>query len=472
MPRILLRISKQAILLYIILLSGTTLFFASHALPLIWIMIGAGTVFFSFFYFSRLSIKWANLSERIFRKRIFWTALWIRVGYVFASYFFYLGMTGTPFEFGAADSAGYHYQGLRIAEYLRMGEFDLTPLIYFEKTASRGIMILMGFVYALFFDSIIAFRIVNSLLGAWACVLIYDIARRSFDLNAARISAVMAVVAPPLIYYCGLHLKEAVIVFLVVFFINIGDRLLKARQFSVLDMTLLIGGAGLMFLFRNALAIALIVSCIAAAIFLSRRVSLPSKRYVVGFVLICVFIGFSQVDLTHDVERETMYYFGLREIHIEHQMTRYATREGGNLLATYATRAVFAPLGFVGSLPTLVEIPQQEDIMMRAGSMFFRNVFIFFALYSLYFMFRQRQWRSHVLLLAVFFSWLFILANSGYALQDRFHLILMPIVIILSGYGISMAGKKAMGNFSLYLLFLGALIFAWNLFKLAGRGWF
>jgi len=99
-------------------------------------------------------------------------------------------------------------------------------------------------------------------------------------------------------------------------------------------------------------------------------------------------------------------------------------------------------------------------------------VFVFFTLFALYYMIKQRQWHSHILLLAVFFSWLFILANSGYALQDRFHLILMPVVIILSGYGISMAGKKAMGNFSLYLLFLGALIFAWNWFKLAGRGWF
>jgi hypothetical protein len=119
---------------------------------------------------------------------------------------------------------------------------------------------LMGIVYALSFDSIIAFRIVNALLGAWLCVMIFDIAGRSFGEKAARISAVLAVVAPPLIYYCGLHLKEAVIVFLVVLFIDTGDRLLRARKLSVRDILVLGVTAVAMVFFRNALAVVLVVS--------------------------------------------------------------------------------------------------------------------------------------------------------------------------------------------------------------------
>jgi len=461
------KIAKQSMLLYIMLLSAATIFFG-HILPLVWIIIGIGTVFLSFYYFSRLSIKWANLPERIFRKRIFWTALWIRVGYVFASYVFFLIMTDIPFEFDTADARMYHHHSIRFAKGILEGNFDIPSLIYFQKLASWGIVIVMGFVYSVFFDSIIAFRLVNALLGAWACVLIYDIARRSFDLNAARISAVMAVVAPPLIYYCGLHLKEAIILFMVVFFINVGDRLLKERRLMLRDLALLIIAASVMLFFRNALAVALIISFMASVLLMSGRVSQPSRRIMAGFVLVSMLVVFINLDLVQESRQESLFYFGVRDVQLEHQMQMYAQR--GNVLATHATRSIFAPLAFIGPLPTLVDT-QQENIIMLAGSMFYRNVFVFFTLFALYYMIKQRQWHSHILLLAVFFSWLFILANSGYALQDRFHLILMPIVIILSGYGISMAGKKAMGNFNLYLLFLGSLIFAWNWFKLAGRGW-
>jgi hypothetical protein len=141
----------------------------------------------------------------------------------------------------------------------------------------------------------------------------------------------------------------------------------------------------------------------------------------------------------------------------------------GNELATLATKTIFAPLAFIGPLPTLVDT-KQDNAAMMAGSLFFRNVLGFFMIAGILFMVKHKQWRNHVFLLAVFFLWLFVLANSGFALQDRFHLILVPIIIIFSGNFILNADKKMMKYFSMYLVFLGALIFAWNTFKLAGRG--
>jgi hypothetical protein len=46
----------------------------------------------------------------------------------------------------------------------------------------------------------------------------------------------------------------------------------------------------------------------------------------------------------------------------------------------------------------------------------------------------------------------------------------VPIILIFSGNFILNADKKMVKYFNMYLLFLGVLIFAWNTFKLAGRG--
>lgn len=461
------QIYQRSFLLYALMLMAVSSVFSFRILPAVWIVFGITVVFLSFLSMYRFSRRWFNLPEPIFRKKIFWTALWVRVAYVLFSYVFYIVMTGYPFEFEAADAWIYHLEGIRLADYFLMGNFDVASLTYLPKISSWGMAAWTGIVYALFFKSIIAFRIVSSLLGAWICVIIYDIARRSFGVKAARISATIAVVAPPLIYYCGLHLKAAVIVFLVVFFINIGDRLLRERQLKFWNLILLCIAAALMFLFRNALAVVLILSFITALVFISKRVSPFFKRCAIAVVMGCFVMVVFSFDLAPEAQQETMRYLGFRGTHIEDHMRLYAAR--GNTLATLATKGIFAPLALIGPLPTLVDT-QQDNAAMMAGALFFRNIISFFMIFSIIFLVKQNQWRNHVFLFAVYFSWLFVLANSGYALQDRFHLIFVPIIIIFSGYVISNANKKVIGYFNLYIIFLGALIFAWNWFKLAGRG--
>jgi 4-amino-4-deoxy-L-arabinose transferase-like glycosyltransferase len=458
---------QRTVFLYFIVLLAVSAVFFSYILPVVWMVLGITVVFLSFLSLYRLIRRWFHLPEKVFRKKVFWTAFCVRAAYVLISYYFYIFMTGYPFEFEAADAWVYHLEGLRLAKHFLSGNFDVGSLTFIEKLSSQGIVIIMGIVYAMFFDSIIAFRILNSLLGAWLCVMIFDIARRSFGEKAARISGVLAVVAPPLIYYCGLHLKAAVIVFLVVLFINTGDRLLKARQLSIRDILLLGVTAVSMVFFRNALAVVLVVSFAAALAFTSGRLSPVVRRFAIASVMAIFAIAIFSLDMLSEAEEESIRYLGYRETHIEGHMQRYARR--GNELATLANRTIFAPLALIGPLPTLVDTEQDNSAMM-AGSMFFRNVLGFFMIFGILLMVKNKQWRNHVFLLAVFFLWLFVLANSGYALQDRFHLILLPIIIIFSGNFILNADKKMMKYFSMYLVFLGALIFAWNTFKLAGRG--
>ena len=82
--------------------------FVPRFLPFIWIFFGLLSVF-SFFYFSSfLTIRWKDIPNNSFIKKIFISSIIIRIIYVTFIYFFYIEKTGSPFEFFAGDSVGYH----------------------------------------------------------------------------------------------------------------------------------------------------------------------------------------------------------------------------------------------------------------------------------------------------------------------------------------------------------------------------
>ena len=79
-----------------------------------------------FFYFAhKLPITWKNYSPKAFTKKLFTTALTIRIVYVVFSYWFYNEMTGSPFEFGAADVMLYNEVGQYGHICLSNGEWNL-----------------------------------------------------------------------------------------------------------------------------------------------------------------------------------------------------------------------------------------------------------------------------------------------------------------------------------------------------------
>jgi hypothetical protein len=79
---------KRSVLLYAILLVVVSAVFFSHILPVIWMVFGITVVFLSFSSMYQLIRRWFHLPEKAFRKRVFWTAFWVRVAYVLFSYVF------------------------------------------------------------------------------------------------------------------------------------------------------------------------------------------------------------------------------------------------------------------------------------------------------------------------------------------------------------------------------------------------
>ena len=205
---------ERSIFLYLALLVVVALLFNAHTMAWYFLLFGLVEVLGFFFVANYLTKEWREdaVSNTGFRRRLFLTSLTIRILYVLFSYWFYIEMTGSPFEFHAAYSIFYHTESQVGAKILR--DYDFLSFwsrfyAYLGTDISDvGYAAYLSIVYYLTGNSILFCRIIKALLSAYTVILIYKISERNFGENIARISAVFCMLMPNLIYYCGLHLKE------------------------------------------------------------------------------------------------------------------------------------------------------------------------------------------------------------------------------------------------------------------------
>jgi 4-amino-4-deoxy-L-arabinose transferase-like glycosyltransferase len=83
-----------------------------------------------------------------------------------------------------------------------------------------GYPLFLGALYLLFGHSYAAVKIVQSVLGALTCVLIFLIGERMFSARAGLAAAALATVYPHLVYYTGILMSETLFVFLSTAFLH------------------------------------------------------------------------------------------------------------------------------------------------------------------------------------------------------------------------------------------------------------
>lgn len=457
--------TSKAILLYVMLLSICSVLFINYSLPLIWILFGLIEVI-SFFYFSNiLTIKWAHISEKEFKKRVFLTSLTIRIIYVVIIYFFFEYMTGKPFEFSAADSEGYHNEALWIIDLLGQGRFSAYFTEYTRDYGDRGYPLFLFGIYFIFGSSIIIPRLVNAFLGAWMSIITYKLVKRNFGESPARIAAILTMLLPNLIYYSGLTLKETLMVFLFVAFIERAQYFLDSnrKRLPILITAIMLGTS--LFFFRTVLATSAWLSIFVYITF-NKKIGIP---IVIRAIFLVIFVLISYKSLPDQIVSEVNYYILNSENNLESQMIHFSNRTGGNKYAQFASKTILSPLVLIGPIPTLVDTAQPNPMMIN-GAMFVRNIFVFFAIFGTIIIFRKKIFLQYSLLFITLFSYLFILSFSGFALSERYHLPSIPFLIIFASYGISEINKKHFKYYIPYLVGVFVLVIAWNWFKLAGRG--
>lgn len=470
-------ITNTAIMTYFMAIFACTLLYSSHILNWKWWIFGVVEVV-GFFYYANIQSKlWIKMRPISFAKKLFWSALALRVVWVFVSYLLYQNWTGTPFSINAGDEIFYDEVGHFGANLIREGDWNIyTEIINYSNAAfsDMGYPIYLSIVYWIFGDSILIVRVVKAILGAWTAVLIYKFASRNFGENTGRMAGILCMLMPNLIYYCSFQLKEIEMVFLAMLFIERADALLRKGKLTFFPTFAVMLIPLALFMIRTALAATLVLAFFCTLLLTTGRVVGWGKRVllIVAATAFVVVMILSNTSIGQDVASMWERRGSEQEANMEWRSERDVGQGMTQKFAKYAGAAVFAPMIFTIPFPTMNDIHGQENQMMIHGGNFVKNILSYFTIMGLVILLFSGDWRKYVLPLAVLVGYLVVLVFSNFAQSERFHQPILPLTLMFAAYGISIMNQypwiKRYFSYWCVLMFLAAV--AWNWFKLAGRG--
>ena len=470
--------ATYAVATYAIALAGVSFVYSNYSMEWYFMLFGIAWVAGFFFLSVKYSKDWSILrikKQKSFEKRLFWTSFGIQAAYVLFIHSFYQSMTGIAHEFQAADSMSY----IEVVEDWCIYWDRGTLGNILEETFNRN-MADMGFpLYELLFvrwfgvdASLIILRLCNALIGSCTAVLIYRITNRAMGETTARIAGIFCMLHPVLVCYAGILLKEVLMTFLVVLFIDLGDRLLRNRKYTFGTIAPLVLVGGSLFLFRTVLGMIAFMALGFALVMMSGRIVSFGKKLTLGIIITSILFMSASDTIINEVRKVTE--MDAKEQQEKSLEYRYGEKKGkggeGNTFAKYAGVAVFAPLIFTIPFPTMVVTHDQEDIRLIHGGNWMRNVMSGFVILAMFMLLLSGDWRKYTLPLAMLLGYLLMLAFTEFAHSLRFHIPVMPFEMMFAAYAITNMRKKHKNWYLIWCFVMVIACFAWNWFKLAGRG--
>lgn len=463
---------------YAVALLGVNMVYSSYAMEWYFWLFGIAWVAGFFFLSVYCSRKWSILrirKQESFESKLFWTGFSIRASYAVFIYFFYLSLTGQPHEFSAADSISYIDVAIDFSRFLDNNILWSTLIDYASSNMGD-----LGYPLAIMWPvrwfgpeaAVMIILLSNAFIGAYTSVVVYRMGCRAFGDNTARIAAIFCMLHPVLICYVGLTLKEVLMTFLVVLFIDLADRMMRDRKFTFAAIAPMVLVGLSLFLFRTVLGMIAFMALFFALVMMDRKIVSWGKKLTFG-VLIAGILLFSVSDnIMRDIQKITD-----TDV-IEQQEISMTKRYGGekrgklsgNAFAKYASTAVFAPLIFSIPFPTMVDIGFQQDMRLIHGGNWMRNVMSGFVILAMFMLLLNGDWRKYTLPLAMLLGYLLMLAFTQFAHSLRFHIPVMPFEMMFAAYAIVNMRKKHRNWYMIWCLLCIVMCFGWNWFKLAGRG--
>lgn len=453
-------------MLYAVLLVVVTLVFW-YPMHWYWWVIGIMEVAGFFYFGSVLSKDWQKYSPKLFERKLFNTAFIIRLLFVIFSYFFYLKMTGTPFEFSAGDSLWYNDVGQVGADIIIKHNAPWSVIFDNADISDRGYPVYLSIIYALTGKSILITRILKAVISAFTVVLMYRLAVRNFGEEVGRITAVFCMLMPNLIYYCGLHLKETEMLFLMVLFVERADAQFRSGSVKPINIVALFIIGGLTYFFRSVVCYVLFLTLGAAIIFGSKRLKKPVK-WTIAILLIVGYGVIGNFNIGESI-LENDEYQNISEQQQRNMQWR-SERANGNIYAQYASADIFAPLIFTLPFPTLVNVEGQENQQFIHGGNFVKNITSFFTMLALFLLLFSGQWRDKIIPIAFTVGYLIVLVFSSFAQSERFHIPSLPFELMFAAYAITQFKAKYKPWFTVWLFVIFFANIAWSWIKLRGRG--
>jgi len=425
-------------------------------------LIGIVWVLIFFLLSARYSKKWLDIDEKKYLRKLFFIALVLRVLWVIFSYFFYIVKTGIPFEFGSRDSVGYHEAAIWFSELSWSETFDF---LFAQSYSDAGYPIYLTVLYSIFGPNIFLTRIIKAFLSSWTCILAYKLAERNFGKEAGRMAGIFCALSPNLVIYCGLHVKETEMIFLMMAALERTDSLLRERQLKVWNVVITALLVVSLFFFRTVLGASVIFAFFTALVFSTSTVMTKWNRTTLIIWSVLAVSIFAGGTIANEVEG----YWNTRGSN--QSLKRQQQMNKGIKWAKYATGTAMAPMMFVMPFPTMVDVDEQYNQQLINSGNYVRNfmgIFVIIAVFNA--LLRKKNWRDFSLIGSFVIAYLGIICSSGFANSERFLLPGLPILLIIAAYGITLIDGRTYRYVKMWYLVVPIIIVGWAIFKLGSRG--
>lgn len=458
--------STRAIICYVVTLALVSAFFMSFAMPFHFVLFGVVAVMVFFVFSNKLTMSWQRYKPKLFTKKLFITALIIRIVYVVFIYFYYLEMTGYPHGYSVGDELFYQYAGSALRTY-GYQEFTKVFDAFNVDFSDTGYCWWLAIEYLVLGTHVLPARIVKCFIDAFSCVLIYNLGKRNFGEAAGRIAAVFCMLIPNHWFYCGLTLKETEMAFMVILFVERGDLALRAPKITLQNILLPGLIALVLFTFRTALAAVMIAALVAALILSSGRQLQAWKKVLYS----TVFAIWMVLTVGVEIVQETQSHWEGRSANQNLGYDQKMNYEGANTFVQYASATTMAPLVFSIPISSMVQIPNQDNQMLLNGANFIKNLLSGFTIFALVTLLISGGWRKHVLPIAVTCGYLVVIVFSTFAHSERFHFPVLALELVFAAYGVTLLKNKHKRWIVIWMVFVSVGVIVWNWIKLHGRGW-
>ena len=441
----------------------------------LWIVASISVVLF-FYGGQSMSKNWSRYNSKRFVNNVFWVGFVVRLLWI-CYMFFIFNPAHYNNTFGSTEDVEWYIPfGQAVAEWISDGfpvSINELRTTWQSSIDDVGYPFWLGVVYLItgnVSDVFIPF-IMKCIMSAYCAISIYRIAKRHYGEGVARIAAIFVVLNPNMIYWCASMMKETEMVFLCCVSIENFDRVLTSGEKYTIRAFLpgMLAALAIMF-FRTALGLVVFLAVLAHIVMASNRVMSLGKKVLAG-VLVAAVLAVSMGDQIRTQSKQLV-----ETVQSDNQKTNMewrAKRENGNAFAKYAGAAVFAPLIFTIPFPTLNQVLESQTAQhLASGGNYIKNILSFFVIIVMLMMFIRGEWRRHVFILAYTVGYHLVLVMSNFAHSGRFHMPVIPMLMLFAAYGIQIAKGNARLRkwFSIILVIEVVVCLAWNWFKLAGRG--
>lgn len=434
----------------------------NHMLKPAFMIIGIVWVLLFFLLSTQFSKKWLGFEEKKYVRKLFLTALVLRLIWVVFSYFFYTIKTGIPFEFGSSDALAYHDAAVW---YREIGWSATIDFLFAQSYSDAGYPIYLTALYSIIGPNIFVTRIVKAFLSAWTCVLIYKLAKRNLGEEAGRMAGIFCALSPNLVIYCGMHLKETEMIFLAIASLERADSLLRQRKINIWNIVLTVLLIVSLFFFRTVLGASVVFAFFTALVFSSTSVMTKWNRTILVLWAVIAIAVMAGGTIANEVEG----YWNSRGTN--QSLKRQQQVNKGVKWAKYATGTVMAPMMFVMPFPTMVDVDEQYNQQLVNSGNYVRNfmgIFVIMAVFNALFI--KRNWRDFSLIGSFVVAYLGIICSSGFANSERFLLPGLPILLMMAAYGITIVDAKTYKYVRMWYILLPIMVVGWAIFKLGSRG--